>query len=121
MIEGLLLFLLILFFFSLAILPIRNLRAIIAVSVLGIFFVIVNYAYLLLLPTKILLLPFLTVEYWGNYKVVSLDWGQLVVLCVVGLVWQSVRNRKVIREKQGTPINQDSRKQDEHESSNLNL
>ncbi len=111
-------FLLILFFFLLAILPIRDLKAVIAVSVLGIIFVIANYAYILSLPTRVLLLPFLTLEYWGNYKVASLDWGQLVALCVVGLAWQSIRRRKILVEKQKT-IDQSDREQDEE--SNLNI
>ena len=50
------------------------------VSFLASSIILLHYLSLLSQPVKVRVLPFLIVEEYGNYSVLALDWGQIVLL-----------------------------------------
>ncbi len=96
----LLLTLLLLFFILLAIQPRGRYAKIflIITSMVGVVFILLDYASIASADVKIKPLPFFLEEEHGSFKVLSLDWAQVVGLCIILNIALYYKYRKIERK-----------------------
>ncbi len=73
---------------------------------LGFIIIFMNYAFIFRYPTQIKFLPLFIIEEYAGNKAISLDWGQIIFLSIILLLYYhfKIEKKRVIsREKEKIP------------------
>ena len=73
---------------------------------LGFTIIFMNYAFIFRYPTQIKFLPLFIIEEYAGNKAISLDWGQIIFLSIILLLYYhfKIEKKRVIsREKEKIP------------------
>jgi len=83
---------------------------------LGFIIIFMNYSFIFRYPTHVTFLPLLIIEEYAGNKAISLDWGQIIFLSIILLVYYHFRieKKRVISQKK-EKIPEENEKQQEQD------